>query len=179
MDNIEAVLKALDILTADWGYGWSPRRITVSTVGVPEAALCRFLEESHCRLAISIHSPFPAERAAWMPAEQRFPVKELIQLLRKHDFGYRQRLSFEYILFRGLNDSERHATELAHLLRPLPCRVNLLRFHPRPDTPFQSPPEEEAETFCRRLNTAGLPATVRTSRGQDIEAACGLLSGTA
>jgi 23S rRNA (adenine2503-C2)-methyltransferase len=177
MDNIDEVLKALTILTSEWGYGWSPRRITVSTVGVPEAGLRRFLAESRCRLAVSLHSPFSAERATWIPAERIFPAKELIAMLRKYDFGYQRRISFEYILFRGKNDSEQHISELVRILRGLTCRVNLIRYHSVADEGFESPSTAEMEAFCERLNAYGLSATVRASRGEDVEAACGLLGG--
>jgi 23S rRNA (adenine2503-C2)-methyltransferase len=176
MDNIDEVLKALTILTSSWGFAWSPRRITVSTVGVPVEGLRRFLDESRCRLAVSLHSPFAAERVAWIPAEQSFPAKELIALLRKYDFGFQRRISFEYILFKGKNDSERHAVELARILRGLSCRVNLIRFHSVRQNDFDSPSSSEIEAFCNRLNGYGLNATVRASRGEDIQAACGLLS---
>ncbi|MDR3137378.1 MAG: radical SAM protein [Tannerellaceae bacterium] len=178
MDNIEPVLKVLNILTAQWGYGWSSRRITVSTVGTPEAGFRRFLAESKARLAVSLHSPFAAERAEWVPAERVFPVKELIALLKKYDFGYQRRISFEYILFKGMNDSQAHVKELGRLLRAIGGRVNVIGYHPIPgkDGGFESPSVEQMEEFCNQLNAAGLNATLRASRGVDIHAACGLLS---
>jgi 23S rRNA (adenine2503-C2)-methyltransferase len=177
MDNVEELLKALTVLTSPWGYGWSPRRVTVSTVGVPETGFRKFLQESRCRLAVSLHTPFHAEREDWMPAEKVFPLKEIIALLKGYEFGYQRRISFEYILFRSRNDTERHALELARLLKGLSCRINLIRYHPIGERPhsFESPSAAETQAFCDRLTASGLLATVRASRGEDIQAACGLL----
>lgn len=185
-DNLDAVLKATHILTAPWGYAWSPRRITVSSVGVAKG-LVRFLDESPCNLAISLHHPLPAERAKIMPAERIFSITDVVNVLSQYDFcrktnedyaeGTKQRrLTFEYIVFDGLNDSDAHADALLHLLAPLDCRVNLIRFHTIPDTPFHTTDEQRLQHFCDYLNRRGLLTTIRASRGQDIYAACGLLS---
>lgn len=185
-DNLDAVLGATTMLTAPWGYGWSPRRITVSSVGLAKG-LVRFLDESPCNLAISLHHPIPSERAAIMPAERAFSIRDLVGVLAQYDFcrkttddyaeGTKQRrLTFEYIVFDGLNDSDAHAGALLRLLAPLDCRVNLIRFHTIPDTPFHTTDEERLHHFCDYLNNRGLLTTIRASRGQDIYAACGLLS---
>ena len=175
MDNIDEVMRALDILTSEDGFGWSPKRITVSTIGV-NPGLLRFLQESKCHLAVSLHTPLSAQRLSWMPSEKAWPIEETIRTLKGFDFSKQRRLSFEYILFKGLNDTPSHAKSLISLLRGLDCRVNLIRFHSIPDTPFKSPDEMTVQAFADYLNAKGLKTTVRKSRGEDIQAACGLLS---
>ncbi len=187
-DNLDAVLRVTEILMADWGYGWSPKRITVSSVGLSKG-LIRFLEESPCHLAISLHHPIPEERAKIMPAERAFSIRDVVNVLKQYDFcrkadasvnyelGTKQRrLSFEYIVFDGLNDSLRHADALLDLLKDLDCRVNLIRFHDIPDTPLRGVGNEQMTRFRDYLTAHGLFTTIRASRGQDIFAACGLLS---
>ena len=174
-DNLDAVLRALEILTADYGYKWSPKRITVSTVGLRKG-LERFLEESDCHLAISLHSPFPAQRRELMPAEKAFSITEMVEILRRYDFSKQRRLSFEYIVFKGVNDSLIYAKELIKLLRGLDCRMNLIRFHPVLGVDLKGTPEEGMLRFRDYLTGHGLFSTIRASRGQDIFAACGLLS---
>jgi 23S rRNA (adenine2503-C2)-methyltransferase len=154
LDNLEAVLKSLDILTSEWGYAMSPRRITVSSIGIIPAML-RFLKESEAHLAISLHTPFE---------------------IRSWDFGRQRRVSFEYILFKGLNDTPLHVRELSRLLSGIRCRINLIRFHPVQGTPLESPDEEAINNFKDQLNAKDITTTIRASRGQDIYAACGLLS---
>ncbi|MFW5773341.1 MAG: 23S rRNA (adenine(2503)-C(2))-methyltransferase RlmN [Tangfeifania sp.] len=174
-DNLDEVLKSIEILTADWGFAMSPRRITVSTIGIIPAML-RFLEESEAHLAVSLHTPFNEERRNLMPVEVAYPIEEVVAEIKNRDFGRQRRVSFEYILFEGLNDSPRHVKELARLLSGLKCRINLIRFHPVPGTPLKSPAEETIQRFKEELNQKGILTTIRASRGQDIYAACGLLS---
>ena len=174
MDNLDAVLKATELLTASDGWGWSPKRITVSSVGVRKGVE-RFLLESNCHLAISLHNPFPEERLSMMPAEKAYGLEELMTLLKKQDWSHQRRLSFEYIVFGGLNDSERHAKELVRLLAPIECRVNLIRFHQIPNTPYIGATEEKMVWLRDYLTKHGVTTTIRASRGQDIYAACGLL----
>jgi 23S rRNA (adenine2503-C2)-methyltransferase len=174
-DNLDNVMQSLDILTADWGYAMSPRRITVSTIGILPA-MRHFIENSQCHLAVSLHSPFHEERLKLMPVENVYPADELLELLRSFDFGRQRRISFEYILFRGINDTPRHINELVRLLNGLRCRINLIRFHPIPDTPLQCSTEETIAAFRNGLLRKGIRTTVRASRGQDIFAACGMLS---
>ena len=176
LDNWEEVSGAIEVLTAPWGFGWSPKRITLSTIGVLPN-LKRFLDESRCHLAVSLHDPFPEERASIMPAEKGWPEREVIDLIRRYDFTGQRRVSFEYTMFAGFNDSPRHADELARMLRGLECRVNLIRFHRIPDFPYDCPSAEVMETFRERLEKRGLTATIRASRGEDIMAACGMLAG--
>lgn len=175
MDNVDELFKALEILTASYGYGWSPKRITVSTVGVLKG-LKRFLDESECHLAISLHSPYPAERLSLMPVEKAWPLRDVLELVRGYDFSHQRRVSFEYIVFKELNDSLQHAHALADLLRGIPCRVNLIRFHAIPGVPLRTSDPARMEAFQQALEKKGVTCTIRASRGEDIFAACGMLS---
>ena len=174
-DNLDAVLKVLTILTSDYGYAWSPKRITVSTVGLKKG-MEHFLQESDCHLAISLHSPFPAQRAKLMPAEKAFSIADIVELLRNYDFSKQRRLSFEYIMFKGVNDSLIYAKELVRLLHGLDCRINLIRFHAIPNVDLQGCDENAMLAFRDYLTSHGLFSTIRASRGEDIFAACGMLS---
>lgn len=175
LDNLAEVLKSLEILTSDWGFALSPRRITVSTIGITPAML-EFLNKSEAHLAVSLHTPFDEERRRLMPIQQVYPIKEVIQEIRTWDFGRQRRISFEYILFKGLNDTPAHVNELSRILHGIRCRINLIRFHPIPDTPLDSPDEATIKQFQEKLNSKGITTTIRASRGEDIWAACGLLS---
>lgn len=175
MDNLGTILRVTELLTADYGWAWSPKRITVSTVGV-RAGVERFLRESDCHLAVSLHNPFPEQRLKMMPAEKTYGITDLLALLRQQDWSHQRRLSFEYIVFGGLNDSEAHAKELVRMLSPLECRVNLIRFHEIPDSPFHGANEERMIWLRDYLTHHGVTTTIRASRGQDIYAACGLLN---
>jgi len=174
-DNLDNVLRATQLLCEPYGMAWSPRRITVSTVGLKKG-MERFLKESQCHLAVSLHNPFPAERLQMMPAERAWSLSEFLPQLAQYDWSGQRRLSFEYIVFQGLNDTSAHAHELVRLLAPLKCRVNLIRFHTIPDTPFCGASEETMIRLRDYLMHHGVIATIRASRGQDIMAACGLLS---
>ncbi len=176
LDNYDNVMRAIEVLTAPWGFAWSPKRITVSTIGVLPA-LKRFLEESRCHIAVSLHNPFPPERLSIMPSQKAWSITEVVRLLEKYDFSGQRRVSFEYIMFNGFNDTLRHADALLHLLRHLECRVNLIRFHQIPDFPYTTSPAPVIEAFRRHLCDGGVTATLRASRGEDILAACGLLAG--
>ena len=176
LDNYDNVMKVIEILTAPWGFAWSPKRITVSTIGVLPK-LERFLNESKCHLAVSLHNPFPDERASMMPVEKAWPIKDVLSLIRRYDFSGQRRVSFEYTMFGGFNDDKRHADALVRMLRGLECRVNLIRFHKIPDFPYGTSADGIIEIFRQRLNASGVTATVRASRGEDIFAACGLLAG--
>ena len=175
MDNLENVLRATTILTADYGYAWSPKRITVSSVGI-RGKLKRFLDESFCHVAISLHSPIAEQRAALMPAQKAMPITEVVDLLRTYDFAHQRRLSFEYIVFGGVNDSPVHAKAIVRLLKGVDCRINLIRFHPIPNIDLHGASDEKMEIFRDYLTAHGVFTTIRASRGQDIFAACGLLS---
>ena len=174
-DNLDAVLKSLDILTSEWGFAMSPRRITVSSIGIIPAMI-RFLNESEAHLAISLHTPFDEERRKLMPVQIAYPIAEVVNEIKGWDFGRQRRVSFEYILFKGLNDTPYHVRELTKLLAGIRCRINLIRFHPVPGTPLESPDEETINSFRDQLIAKDITTTIRASRGQDIYAACGLLS---
>ena len=212
MDNIDHVLRALNVLTSDWGLAWSPKRITVSTVGILKASplpspegkgeqknsLQRFLEETDCHLAISLHNPNPEERAAIMPAERLTPISHVLDLVRQYDWSKQRRLSFEYICWAGVNDDIAHAKQLLRLVSGLPCRVNLIRFHQSSNSPqevqifkssnlqifkssnspkdfFPASDEQRMVAFRDYLSAHGVTCTIRRSRGEDILAACGML----
>jgi len=178
MDNLDHVLRSLDIMTAPYGCAWSPKRITVSTVGI--TAMKRFLEESECHLAVSMHNPFAVERAAIMPAEKMLSIVDVVAMLKQYDWSHQRRVSFEYICWKGMNDSVRHAKEITRLLRGLNCRVNLIRFHEgvediKSDRHFPGSDEQQMEFFRDYLSDNGITTTIRRSRGEDILAACGML----
>ncbi len=182
LDNLDSVLESLTILTSDWGYGFSPTRITVSTVGILPG-IERFLNESACHLAVSLHSPFDEERTLLMPIQARHPIKEVLQVIRSFDLPKQRRVSFEYIVFNGFNHSPRHVKELSRILQGIRCRINLIRFHSGgepmnlPDGRILTPAtEDQVLQFQELLNRKGIRTTIRRSRGQDIEAACGQLS---
>lgn len=174
-DNTDNVLRVLDILTSETGYAWSPKRITVSTVGLIPG-LRRFLSESQCHLAVSLHDPIAEERGEMMPAQKAFPIEQVIAEIKKYDFSGQRRVSFEYTMFEGRNDQKRHVDALVKLLSGLECRVNLIRFHAVPGTPFQGASEPKMVWFRDQLSAKGITTTIRKSRGEDILAACGLLS---
>jgi len=176
LDNLDAVLKSIEILTADWGFAWSPKRITLSSIGV-YPALKEFLEKSKCHLAISLHNPFDEERNELVPMQKAYPISETIDLVKNYDFSGQRRVSFEYIMFSGWNDSKRHADGIIRMLKGIECRVNLIRFHQITNFPLVSSPDAKIEFFKNRLNNAGVLTTIRASRGEDILAACGMLSG--
>lgn len=174
-DNLDNVLRATELLQADYGWAWSPKRITVSTVGLKKG-MERFLQESQCHLAVSLHNPFPEERAEMIPAERAWSLTDFVQLLRGYDWSHQRRLSFEYTVMHGFNDTPAHVRELCRLLGRLECRINLIRCHEIPDSPFHPAPEQTMEWMRDELSAHGITTTIRASRGQDIYAACGLLS---
>ena len=174
-DNYQHVMQSLEILTSDWGFAMSPRRITVSTIGVI-SSMVKFLEESECHLAVSLHSPFEEERRALMPVENNNPIDKVLEVIRDFNVSGQRRVSFEYIIFKDMNDTPRHINQLARILNGIRCRINLIRFHPIPGSPYHSPDDSVIKAFMDGLNNKGIRTTLRASRGQDIEAACGLLS---
>ncbi len=176
LDNYHAVLKTIEILTAEWGFGWSPKRITLSTIGVLPA-LKNYLDDCKCHLAVSLHDPFADERLSLMPMQKPFPIEETVKLIKQYDFTGQRRVSFEYIMFAGVNDTKKHADALIRLLNGLECRINLIRFHKIPDSDLSPSPMPVIEAFKKRLNDAGIITTLRASRGEDVLAACGMLAG--
>lgn len=175
MDNLDNVLKTTQILTAEWGYAWSPKRITVSSVGIKNK-LKRFLDENECHVAISMHTPIHEQRLMLMPAERQMPIAEVVELLKQYDFSHQRRCSFEYTVFGGTNDSPLHLREIVKLLKGLECRINLIRYHTIPDVDLKESDERRMEDMRDYLTNHGIFTTIRASRGQDIFAACGLLS---
>ncbi|MCD8173627.1 MAG: 23S rRNA (adenine(2503)-C(2))-methyltransferase RlmN [Alistipes sp.] len=175
LDNLDEVLRSLEVLTAPWGFAWSPTRITVSTAGLA-APLKRLIEESKAHLVVSLHNPFPDQRAELMPIERGAPITGIVDLLKHYDWKGQRRLSFEYILLEGINDTPAHIKGLARLLDGLKCRINIIRFHKIPGSPFYSPGDRSVEAFRDALSAKGITTTIRASRGEDIQAACGLLS---
>ena len=183
MDNIDEVLRSLEAMTSPWGCAWSPKRITVSSVGILPT-LKRFIEQSECHLAISLHNPFAIERQQIMPIEHKHHLSEVIELLKQYDWQHQRRVSFEYICWEGVNDSPKHANELLRLLRGLECRINLIRFHANPNADNNKPErditsyasnEKHMEWMRDYLTDKGITTTIRRSRGEDILAACGML----
>jgi len=173
--NTENLLKSLEIMTFPYGFGISPSRITVSTIGIIPG-LEQIIDQSRCHLAISLHSPFDIERMELMPVEKVFPIKRVIELLKKKAYDRQRRISFEYIMFKGINDSARHINGLTRLLNGLRCRINLIRYHSIPGENFETSDENTIQWFKSRLNEKGILTTIRASRGTDIFAACGMLS---
>lgn len=175
LNNLTEVLKSIEILTAKYGYGWSPTRITLSTVGI-QPALKTFIESSKCNLAVSLHIPYPDVRARFMPAEKAHPIESAISLLRCYDWSGQRRLSFEYTMFKGINDSPADAAKLAKMVHGLPCHINLIPFHKIPESKLEPSDAATIQSFMNQMEKYRIPTTVRRSRGQDIEAACGMLS---
>ena len=174
-DNLDEVMKSLEILTAAYGYGWAPKRITVSTIGIIPS-IRRFMDNSRCHLAVSLHHPDPAERRKLIPVENKYPVKQVIELLKTYDLNKQRRISFEYVMLAGVNDAQQQANDLVRLLSGLRCRVNLIRFHAIHGSSFKSSGEQVIQQFADTLNRKGIITTIRQSRGMDIDAACGMLS---
>ena len=175
LDNLKNVLAVQEVMTSAWGFGWSPKRITISTVGL-RRELKQLIEGCECHIAVSLHAPTPEKRRELIPAEKAFSMTEMLEVLRRYDFSHQRRLSFEYTMFDGVNDSVDDARLLVKALNGLSCRVNLIRFHAIPDSPLRPVPEERMIEFRDWLTAHGAFATIRASRGEDIWAACGMLS---
>ena len=175
-DNFPAVLKSIQVLTSDWGVAMSPRRITVSTVGIMPV-VNDFMEKTECHLAVSLHAPFGDKRSEIMPMQKPYPHTELIRMLKKYDWSGQRRLSFEYIVFKDFNDDEQSMKKLVYLLQHLRCRVNLIRFHASEGVPLEGVDMKKMIEIRDYLTSQGIITTIRASRGEDIMAACGLLAG--
>ena len=174
MDNLDNVLSSLEVMTSPWGCAWSPKRITISSVGINKG-LKRFIEESECHLAISLHNPFAVERQNIMPIEKVNHLSDVLALLKQYDWSHQRRVSFEYICWGGVNDTAKHANELVRILKGIDCRINLIRFHAGVDQSFPNSNEKQMEWMRDYLTTKGITTTIRRSRGEDILAACGML----
>jgi 23S rRNA (adenine2503-C2)-methyltransferase len=177
LDNIEEVLKVIDILTQPWGLAWSPKRVTVSTVGkLPELKV--LAENTSVHIAVSVHNAHPEERDSLMPIERVCHIKDVMELLGQYDFAHQRRLSVEYIMWQWFNDDIRHAELLRELLPNEHVRVNLIRYHMIPEVAKLRTSSDERMTYFRDyLNAHGVTCTIRRSRGEDIMAACGMLAG--
>ncbi len=175
LDNMDNVLRSIEIMTSEWGFGWSPSRITLSTAGVTKE-LRRLLDQTKVHIAVSLHNPYHDERAEIMPIENAYPISEVIETLRDYDFTHQRRVSFEYIVMSGKNNHPHHIKELCKLLNGIKCRINLIKFHKIPDSPYFSPDDVKMQRFRDTLTQKGIMTTIRRSRGEDIKAACGLLS---
>ena len=177
--NYGETLKALEIISdGDWGIGISPRRVTLSTVGlVPQ--IQKLMEETHVNLAISLHAPTDELRGELMPVNRKYSLRQLLDCCRKLPIPRRKRITFEYVLLGGVNDSEQHARQLGELLQGIPSKVNLIPFNPHPGSAFSRPPAERIECFQNVLRDLGVQVNLRRPRGDDIQAACGQLQGEA
>ena len=174
-DNLSNLLQAIRVLTADYGAAMSPHRITVSTVGIRKG-LKPLLEAGDYHIAVSLHHPIPEKRSELMPAEKGYSITEVVDLLRNYDFSHQRRLTFEYIVFKGVNDTLYHGRELLKLLEGLDCRINLIRYHAIPSVPLEGVDEDGMVRLRDYLTKNGVFTTIRASRGEDIFAACGMLS---
>ena len=175
LDNLENTLNSLEILTAEWGLGFGVQRVTVSSIGLLPA-LETFFARTKVRFALSLHNPFEDERRQLLPIQNVHALSEILAFLKLAQKTDARRLSIEYIAFAGVNDTPRHMKELVRILHGLKIRVNLIRFHPIPGTPLTGSEEQTLVRMRDALAEKGIPATIRRSRGQDIYAACGLLS---
>ncbi|MBG0858703.1 MAG: radical SAM protein [Bacteroidales bacterium] len=175
MDNLGNVLKACRIITSEWGMALSPRDVTVSTVGIT-TGIIEFLEESDCNLTLSLYSPFAAERSRIIPAERKYPAREIIEILKHFPAGKKRRFSIAYVMIKDVSDTDSHLEELKKLLNGSDIRVNLLPYHTFSGDSANPSSEERMLHFRHSLVLSGISASIRRSRGADIGAACGLLA---
>lgn len=177
LDNPDEVMRVIEILTAPWGLAWSPKRVTVSTVGV-KPALKQLVETTQVHVAVSVHNALPEERGSMMPLEKVYPIKDVLDMLGQYDFAHQRRLSVEYIMWQWFNDDIKHAEALREIIPNEHVRVNLIRYHMIPDVPkLRTSSDERMAQFRDYLNAHGITCTIRRSRGEDIQAACGMLAG--
>jgi len=177
--NYPETLRALHVMTdTGRGIGISPRRVTLSTVGlVPQIE--KLMEETRVNLAISLHAPNDEIRSRLMPVNRKYPLQQLMECCRSLPIPRRKRITFEYVLLSGVNDSEQDARELCELLQGIRCKINVIPFNPHPGSGFRRPPVAATERFQRTLYERGLQVNLRRPRGDDIQAACGQLQGEA
>jgi 23S rRNA (adenine2503-C2)-methyltransferase len=175
--NLDHVLPALRLMLDDDAYGLSRRRVTVSTVGIVPM-MDRLRDECPVALAVSLHAPNDALRSRLVPINEKYPLAELLAACRRYlERAPRDFVTFEYVLLDGVNDSTTHARELARLVAEVPCKINLIPFNPFPDSGFTRSPRDTVRRFAGLLNEAGIVTTIRKTRGDDIDAACGQLAG--
>jgi 23S rRNA (adenine2503-C2)-methyltransferase len=175
LDNLEEVIKVCQIITSEWGLAISHRNVTVSTVGITPA-IKEFLERSDCNLTLSLHSPFPDQRREMVPVEKVYPVLEIIEMMKIYPLMKKRRLSIAYVMINEVNDSDRHLDAIIELFRGTSVRINLLHYHNETSDKYISSPSERMMDFKHKLVTSGISASIRKSRGEDISAACGLLT---
>jgi 23S rRNA (adenine2503-C2)-methyltransferase len=175
MDNLENVIKACNILTSEWGMAFSPRNITVSSVGITPG-ITEFLNRSECNLTISLYSPFEEERIRIIPAESSYPVHEIIRIMKDFTVKKKRRFSAAYVMIKDVNDTAGHLEGLKRMLGGSGIRVNLMPYHPVKDDKNTSSSQDRMLLFKHELVISGISASVRRSRGTDISAACGLLA---
>jgi 23S rRNA (adenine2503-C2)-methyltransferase len=175
MDNLDNVIKACHIFSAEWGFALSRRNITVSTVGITPG-IKKFLKLSDCNLTFSLHSPFADERRKVIPAEKKYPANEIIGIMKDFPVKRKRRLSVAYVMIREVNDTNKHFEGLKALLQESKIRINLLKYHSSPGDKNTSSSPERMQYFKHKLVTSGISASIRKSRGEDISAACGLLA---
>ncbi|MBQ0068301.1 MAG: 23S rRNA (adenine(2503)-C(2))-methyltransferase RlmN [Bacteroidales bacterium] len=177
LDNLDEVMKVIEILTEPWGLAWSPKRITVSTVG-KKPELKTLVEKTSVHIAVSVHDAVHEERQSLMPLEKIYQIKDVMEMLSHYDFAHQRRLSVEYIMWNWFNDDIKHAEALREILPDEHVRVNLIRYHMIPDAPkLRTSSDERMAYFRDYLNGKGVTCTIRRSRGEDISAACGMLAG--
>jgi 23S rRNA (adenine2503-C2)-methyltransferase len=174
--NYDNVVRAMGIMLDDFGYGLSKRRVTLSTAGVVPA-IGRLLEDCDVSLAVSLHAPDDLLRNELVPINRKYPISELLQACREYVGEGRRRVTFEYVMLDGVNDSDRHARQLASILEGVPAKINLIPFNPFPETRYKRSPDARIDRFFEILNRAGIVTITRRTRGDDIDAACGQLAG--
>ncbi len=179
LHNFDQVMQSLTILTSDLGANMSYRRITVSTVGLVPAIRKLGLQEQRPNLAVSLNASCNEVRDQVMPINKKYPIELLLQTLRDFPLEKRRRITFEYVLLAGVNDSDEDAARVARLLRGMPCKLNIIPFNQHPLAPYKRPTPEAIERFQMRLRELGLATYLRTPRGDDISAACGQLANRA
>lgn len=176
LQNLDNLVDAIELMTADWGFNFAPKRITVSTVGIiPQIE--PLLDRTNVNLAISLHATTPEQRVKIVPMEKKYPMLALLDACRNLDLGRRRRITFEYVVLADVNDSLEDAARLTKLLRGIPAKINLIPFNEFPGAPYKAPAHERVLAFQRILHDAGYDAFIRRRRGEDILAACGQLRG--
>ena len=175
--NFDAVTEAIDLMLEDLAYGLARRRVTLSTAGLVPA-IDRLARRAPVSLAVSLHAPDDTLRDRLVPLNRKYPIAELLAACRRYaDANPKQKITFEYVMLDGVNDSPEHAGALVERLRTVPAKVNLIPFNPFPEAPFRRSPAAVIDAFRERLNAAGIVAITRRPRGDDIDAACGQLAG--
>jgi 23S rRNA (adenine2503-C2)-methyltransferase len=176
LHNLANVTRAFELLLHPWGAGFSPRRITVSTVGLVSGIEELAKLSPAPNLAISLNATTDEVRDQIMPVNKRWPIAKLLEAARHFPLGHNRRLTFEYVMLAGVNDSDADAARLPKLLRGLPCKVNLIPWNPFAGPQFQRPSDQRILAFQAIVRASGLPVYIRTPRGDDIDAACGQLA---